>query len=207
MTENNAAHQNYLEAHRAVRDVLAANAVYFGGNTINAIVDAVLSKLRAEGVQAVEPKQTQEYTLRAMATNYSARHSWDHLDRDCVTAAADEIRALRAALASAPVAGEAPTDAEIIDMAVEPLGIDYDRMPYGIVKFARALLAQYAAPQASEAVRKPITTLAEFCAEADRIGMTGHTLAALLAERPEFADCLPQADKDGGDCAKGAGDE
>lgn len=63
-----------------------------------------------------------------------------------------------------------------------------------------------AAPQASEAVRKPITTLAEFCAEADRIGMTGHTLAALLAERPEFADCLPQADKDGGDCAKSAGD-
>ncbi|MFY3333301.1 hypothetical protein ACOTEH_23760 [Achromobacter xylosoxidans] len=47
MTENNAAHQDYLEAHRAVRDVLAANAVYFGGNTINAIVDAVLSKLRA----------------------------------------------------------------------------------------------------------------------------------------------------------------
>jgi len=70
----------------------------------------------------------------------------------------------------------------------------------------RALVLRDAAPQASEAVRKPITTLAEFCAEADRIGMTGHTLAALLAERPEFADCLPQADKDGGDCAKGAGD-
>ena len=54
------------------------------------------------------PKATQEYKLRAMARNY--RHSWDHLDSDCVMAAADEIRALRAALASAPVSGEEVTD-------------------------------------------------------------------------------------------------
>ena len=47
------------------------------------------------------PKTTQEYKLRAMARNYTDRHSWDHLDSDCVMAAADEIRALRAALASA----------------------------------------------------------------------------------------------------------
>ena len=61
---------------------------------------------------------------------------------------------LAAALASAPVAGEAqPTDAEIIDLAVEPLGIDCDRMPHGVVVFARNLLSRYAAPQASEAVR------------------------------------------------------
>ena len=59
-----------------------------------------------------------------------------------------------AALASAPVAGEVqPTDAEIIDLAVEPLGIDCDRMPHGVVVFARSLLSRYAAPQASEAVR------------------------------------------------------
>ncbi|CAB3931554.1 hypothetical protein [Achromobacter insolitus] len=56
--------------------------------------------------------------------------------------------------ASAPVAGEAqPTDAEIIDLAVEPLGIDCDRIPHGVVVFARNLLSRYAAPQASEAVR------------------------------------------------------
>lgn len=54
-----------------------------------------------------------------------------------------------------------------------------------------------AAPQASEAVRKPAMTVAEFCAEAGRLGLTADTLAAQLAERPEFADCLPQADKDG----------
>ena len=56
------------------------------------------------------PKATQEYKLRAMARNYTDRHSWDHLDSDCVMAAADEIRALRAALASAPVSGEEVTD-------------------------------------------------------------------------------------------------
>ncbi|KDD47797.1 hypothetical protein L529_3779 [Bordetella bronchiseptica MBORD901] len=41
-------------------------------------------------------------------------------------------------------------------------------------------------------MRKPIRSVAEFCAEADRIGLTADTLAAQLAKRPEFADCLPQ---------------
>ena len=39
-----------------------------------------------------------------------------------------------------------PSDEDIIDLAVEPLGIDFDRMPYVVVKFARALLARYATP-------------------------------------------------------------
>ena len=60
-----------------------------------------LSKLRAPVAPAV-PKDTQEYTLRAMGRNYSGGHSWDRLDTECVTAAADEIRVLRAALASTP---------------------------------------------------------------------------------------------------------
>lgn len=47
-----------------------------------------------------------------------------------------------------------PNDEEIIDLAVEPLGIDCDRMPHGVVVFARNLLSRYAAPQASEAVRQ-----------------------------------------------------
>lgn len=54
-----------------------------------------------------------------------------------------------------------------------------------------------AAPQASEAVRKPVMTVAEFCAEAGRLGLTAHNFAAQLAGRPEFADCLPHTDKDG----------
>lgn len=65
-----------------------------------------------------------------------------------------------------------------------------------------------AAPQASaEGVRKPIMTVAEFCTEADRIGLTADTLAAQLAQRPEFADCLPQADKDGGQQREGGSHE
>lgn len=40
---------------------------------------------------------TQEYVLRAMARNYADGNSWDHLDRETVLKAADEIKALRAA--------------------------------------------------------------------------------------------------------------
>lgn len=43
---------------------------------------------------------------------------------------------------AAPVNAE-PSDDEIIDIAVEPLGIDCVRMPYGVVVFARALLSRY----------------------------------------------------------------
>ncbi|MGG5143929.1 hypothetical protein [Alcaligenes ammonioxydans] len=51
---------------------------------------------------------------------------------------------------AAPVNAE-PSDDEIIDIAVEPLGIDCDRMPYGIVVFARALLSRYSsAPIAAQ---------------------------------------------------------
>ncbi|WP_241130719.1 hypothetical protein [Achromobacter xylosoxidans] len=46
------------------------------------------------------PAITEEHTLRAMARNYTDRHSWDKLDSKTITAAADEIRALRAALAA-----------------------------------------------------------------------------------------------------------
>ncbi|CUJ50241.1 Uncharacterised protein [Achromobacter sp. 2789STDY5608633] len=40
------------------------------------------------------------------------------------------------------------TDEEIIDLAVEPLGIDCDRMPHGVVVFARALLDKAVARRA-----------------------------------------------------------
>ncbi|UTM01730.1 hypothetical protein MID00_19965 [Alcaligenes sp. NLF5-7] len=52
--------------------------------------------------------------------------------------------------ADTPVSAE-PTDDEIIGIAVEPLGIDCDRMPYGVVVFARALLSRYSsAPVATQ---------------------------------------------------------
>lgn len=43
-----------------------------------------------------------------------------------------------------------------------------------------------------EAPRK-ITSVAEFCAEAERIGLTAADLAEALKKRPEFADCLPDS--------------
>lgn len=55
-----------------------------------------------------------------------------------------------------------PTDDEIIDMAVEPLGIDCDRMPYGVVVFARALLSRYAVMVKYPTLDTDLTTLAEW---------------------------------------------
>lgn len=52
------------------------------------------------------PTVTEEYTLRAMARNYTDRHSWNKLDGKIITAAADEIRALRAALAAGAQSSE-----------------------------------------------------------------------------------------------------
>lgn len=77
----------------------------------------------------------------------------------------------------------------------------------GLIRFAHALLDKYAPQASAEGVRKPIMTVAEFCTEADRIGLTADTLAAQLAQRPEFADCLPQADKDGGQQREGGSHE
>ncbi|WP_116521041.1 hypothetical protein [Achromobacter insuavis] len=105
----------------------------------------------------------------------------------------------RAALVSAPVAGEAPTDDEIIDMAVEPLGIDCDRMPYGVVIFARSLLSRYAAPQASaealEIARAALMEIADLAdVEADQRGVIVNQALTKIARMT----AAPQADKDGG---------
>jgi len=130
-----------------------------------AVERALLSKLRAEGVQAGDERTAQRndgfssLSLWWTMIEAEAELVGEPIKDDAPIlsfmgcGASHQVTAgeIRAALASAPVAGEAPTDDEIIDMAVEPLGIDCDRMPYGVVIFARALLARYAAPQASEA--------------------------------------------------------
>lgn len=65
----------------------------------------------------------------------------------------------------------------------------------------------YPKPQASaEPTHKPAMSVAEFCAEAGRLGLTADTLAAQLSQRPEFADCLPQADKAAAPCTCPSGD-
>jgi hypothetical protein len=56
---------------------------------------------------SVSSEPTQEFTLRAMAHNYSGGHSWDHLDGEACLKAADEIRGLRVYLSAlAPQAGD-----------------------------------------------------------------------------------------------------
>jgi hypothetical protein len=55
---------------------------------------------------------TQEYILRAMATNYAGGHCWDHLDGEVCVKAADEIKRLRA-----PPAAEGMPVAWLYEMA------------------------------------------------------------------------------------------
>lgn len=112
------------------------------------------------------------------------------------------IEGFKAGQKSAPVAGEAQPVGRVRHFNYSGvarngfsqeavLNDDAPTLPDG------ALL--YAAPQASaEPTHKPAMSVAEFCAEAGRLGLTADTLAAQLSQRPEFADCLPQADKDGG---------
>ncbi|WP_198297932.1 Lar family restriction alleviation protein [Bordetella genomosp. 9] len=52
----------------------------------------------------------------------------------------------------------APTDAELIGIAVDEFDIDYDRMPYSVVKFARRVLARYAPAQDAEPIAWESTT-------------------------------------------------
>lgn len=70
-------------------------------DTFKIAVKAILAESAVNEAMANHvPAVTEEYTLRAMARNYTNRHSWDKLDSKTITAAADEIRALRAALAA-----------------------------------------------------------------------------------------------------------
>lgn len=64
----------------------------------------IMSQVRAP-VTDEPPGGTHWPVLRAMARNYTAgKHTWDALDANACEQAAEEIRRLRAALASAPVA-------------------------------------------------------------------------------------------------------
>lgn len=73
---------------------------------------------RLSATAAAEPPGgTRWPVLRAMARNYTAgKHTWDALDADACEQAAEEIRHLRAALASAPVADGAKGQIEYLDM-------------------------------------------------------------------------------------------
>lgn len=107
------------------------------------------------GSKAFATYKTDDYDgLRKHSVHCDAQcggkvHGQHYTEEDAITAWNS-----RTALKSAHIVCEPqPTDGEIIDMAVQPLGIDRDRIPYAIVVFARALLSRYAAPQASAEIR------------------------------------------------------
>lgn len=164
-----------------------------------------LSKLRAEGVQAGDERAKFE-------TDYLERHGplacfvlhddgdyWDPKTRACWASWRS-----RAALASAPVAGEA------LQQLVEELSDLASDMAYEAnqemdqEKASRAALIERgeralrrfagAAPQASEAVRD--AALEDAAVIAENSYSDAHIRIRALKT---------QADKDGGDCAKGAG--
>jgi hypothetical protein len=101
--------------------------------------------------------------------------------------------------ASAPVAGEAqPTDAEVMKVYAETVAEFSDGRGFeaGTVAFARAMLRRYAAPQASEAVRKPDYTLQR----ADHMAVTAERLMeavnardAVIMQRDESDDVDDEA--------------
>lgn len=90
-------------------DVIIAGIKQFGlapdGSDLRDL-SASIERLRAHPPVSAEREaleklpSTQEYFLRAMATNYSKGHCWDGLDAQTCVEAADEIKALRAALSA-----------------------------------------------------------------------------------------------------------
>ena len=128
-----------------------------------------------------------EYKLRAMARNYTDRHSWDHLDSDCVMAAADEIRALRAALASAPVSGEEVTD-EMVQAGAKAAREYFERTggnaPAVIYRAMRA-----AAPAAAQASAEHVRKVRDDAFTAGFICAGGDAEEA-KQQAPQFQACI-----------------
>ena len=171
---------------------------------------ALLSKLRAP---VAKPKRAPADDWRVTAIAECLEAEWDEMSPDLAEANAriivgylidyeKESALIEAKQASAPVAGEATTClgdnvAERLESMADdqPPGSQAQSDLYTAATIWRKHISHHAAPQASEAVRKPAMTVAEFCAEAGRLGLTADTLAAQLAERPEFADCLPHMEE------------
>ncbi|MFY3134251.1 hypothetical protein ACOTF1_24715 [Achromobacter ruhlandii] len=183
----------------------------------------VLSQLRAP-VADEPPSGTRWPVLRAMARNYTAgTHTWDALDAEACEQAAEEIRHLRAALASAPVAGEPfmygimgpDGKAHFEEFCVSG---DRDELQAEVVdhlnrdnpedgSYSVVALFRDAAPQASTEARPSLDAV-----DLARAGMALHAPGApehtVCAELVRLADALkqPQADKAAAPCTCPSGD-
>ncbi|QQB38392.1 hypothetical protein I6I07_19260 [Achromobacter deleyi] len=104
--QNNAAQAVVQYLEYVVQQLRQAGRVVDEEGELTDRLDALLSKLRAPVVDE-PPGGTRWPVLRAMARNYTAgKHTWDALDANACEQAAEEIRHLRAALASAPAAND-----------------------------------------------------------------------------------------------------
>ncbi|HWL30007.1 MAG TPA: Lar family restriction alleviation protein, partial [Burkholderiaceae bacterium] len=106
---------------------------------------AVLSKLRAPVADEREPLPCPFCGGRAFATYKTDEDDirWHsvHCRTECrgYGKHGSEKDAIAAWNTRTTLLRKYPNDEEIIDLAVEPLGIDCDRMPHGVVVFARNL--------------------------------------------------------------------
>ena len=108
--------------------------------------------LSAQGRQA-EPVATTEFTLRAMAMNYSKGHAWDHLDTLACIQAADEIKALRVL-----VAAQAP--AELL-----PKGWRIEREPRDVLALHRVGTGQPYRYEPGDVVHSLLSDIIGNCTE------------------------------------------
>lgn len=118
---------------------------------------AELSKLRAP---VADERAPFEAWATAIAEKYDVTRNGDHYMEPYTEWVWEAWQASRAALASAPVAGEAPSDAEVLKVYAETVAEYADGRGFeaGTVAFARSLLRRYAAPQASEPPGEVVVT-------------------------------------------------
>lgn len=153
---------------------------------------ALLSKLRTPVADEL-PGGTRWPVLRAMARNYTAgKHTWDALDAEACEQAAEEIRHLRAALASAPVSGEAQKPwGEIREDANGDLAIFTPNHNAKLATFSPGAAGEfvagdslYAAPQASATIKQSLNVApqaSEAVRDADEVLGSPLTPYGLLA--------------------------
>jgi hypothetical protein len=210
-SERNAAVEEYF-GHRTWIKPTASNFRLFEAGFDRAY--ALLSKLRAEGVQAGEPEQFKAAFPNGVLTSARFHEIWERAGKtrngnytllENLTWQVGQFGDLVAQAASAPVAGDAQPLGYVAEWVAKNgpvVGRSRITSRHQATRTAQQwqethpqqgpmrVTAVYTTPQASEAV--DLSAVSDIALE-DEMRKRGAWVA-------------PQADKDGGDCAKGAGD-